>query len=260
MGMMHLKVSFVSQRHWHGKRPVKDREVRSGALSRLGKKNMLATIQSQSSEKATDNQSAASGKGKVYGSHSGSTQTMVIFETDFEGKIGGTTLVKLSNVLNKHEAKIPGMADVKQRKREYTSKKLEITEMYRQKYGDKPDGKQADEIQNAIAAYGFEYYSNQIVVTITSDEEFEGSEAMVDKDQNVLGYILTVRSKSVFTWTRPSYDEAYSYVKLSEQERLIKRVVKSMGLRMEYVPGEGTKPGEFRVIGSNGGKPANNYS
>lgn len=258
---MELKVEYVSQRHHHGKSAVKRQRIRSAALGKLAKEQLLERIKSgdaraKVTEASAEVQKAAGAK--VYGSHDGSTQVHTLLSGEFEGKVTGDLLTKLENIVNRHEIKALSSFDVKQAKRAYKAAKASLEAEYRTRYGDELSEQQADALQNAIAKHGFDYYANQIVIKIYSDEQF-GSASYSERDGR---WVYTVHTKTVFTQIRPSFEEADSYKKLAETTtNLVNVTAATMGLRMRWVASpDSTAQGHYEIIRNGMVASANAYT
>lgn len=94
-----------------------------------------------------------------------------------------------NNILNVQQL------NMKEIKDKYASHKADVNRTFREQHGDTLSGELDAMRQNALAKGSTRYFRSQVIVEVTSEQEFDGAE--FDEDRNL--YVFLVRSKAVYT-------------------------------------------------------------
>lgn len=143
--------------------------------------------------------------------------------TIFKGKVDTSDLTSVDEAVNYVQVftsrfeSLPSN-DVYEKKHAYSKFKNSKVKEYSQKYGETLSEAKTDALLEELSAQSFDYVQSQMVIIITSDEEFEGSHKKGDL------YVRTLKTKRIYRMNGVGITSAEIAQISSLEDMKIKRV------------------------------------
>lgn len=227
-----VEVKLYSEYRHHGSHGAKPRVVKSAAASKA--RAILGSHREDSTSKAEPSTAEAvkvkeRHEAKPYGTHGGNVHVETLLTRDLsDTNKADAVLVYLDNITSRFEA----MASfpLAEAKSQYSSFKDEVLGRFQAKLGDDLSAETSTKILNELKVGSFDYTQHQIVITIASDEQFDGSHFIEEKGV----YIRELRTKRIYTQGRSLFS--------AEKREVLKKVSKEdLKLTTSYNLGKGAR-------------------
>lgn len=194
--MITIEVKLVSQYRHHGSAGPKPTRVRSRASAKLTAMLLQDRAQRMSTNANDKVQSGDSGikkDPKPYGSHGGNIQVDLLKR----GEINDDNVTEYNRYVQNVTAYLESLQsfDLKAAKFKYRVYKDNVVMKYYDQFGEDLSEVQTTNMLTELAQEAFLYTSHQIVITLSSEEYFEGS-SLNTKDKR---YYATIKSKMVYS-------------------------------------------------------------
>lgn len=200
-------IDLVSDRHHHGSRGAKARNLRSGVAGKFRaiKSNPIETEASAESVKdKKENGSTEDPKDlfkynpKVYGSHNGNTHVDRFYDKTYDSI--SEAITSCDAVVANSSAKLESLpsVDIRAMKKTYADHKQVTLRSYQETNGSSISPEKLPVISNKLAEKSFDYCSHQIRVTVVSKSYFVGSKSYQKADGSFV-YQAAYLSKTYYT-------------------------------------------------------------
>lgn len=230
MTSIKFEARLVTQYHHHGQKRPKTGRYKGKAASKLGAvAERIAAIEaakmgcSTSTLEVNSDRETSPGESdkedkvlKPYGTEGISTHVQILISNEVDGidpkdvEYAERLLVAFQNVKS---------IDLAGRKYEYRTRKSKILQEYNRKYGSTISPAIQQRLEDECYKLSFDYYASQIVVTLSSDEQFHESARKRGEK-----WYLTIRSKMVYTENLLSKEKRDTLVSLSSSKPRVPRV------------------------------------
>lgn len=240
--MYRIAVRLYSEYRHHGSHGPKRHVVKSAAASKaraiLGNRRKDSTNQAgPGTAEVTEKESKR--EAKAYGTHAGNVHVETLLTRDVsDPDKADKVLVYLDNMTSKFEAMSSfALAEAKSK---YSSWKDEVLQRYQAKAGDTVSEETASRILNELASKSFDYTQHQIVITIESDTQFEGSHFIEEKGL----FVRELRTKRIYTAGKSLFspEKREALKKTSKEELQLTTTARlGKGARIEVNPKTGLR-------------------
>lgn len=204
--MLKIVVKLVSSYRHHGSAGPKPTKIRSTAASKLsallnkekqpesGSSNFVLSDQENDQRKERK-------QPKEYGSHQGNLQVKILKEIEITSDNQSQITNYITNLTSNFESR--NSWDLRTAKHNYKTFKDEVLKEYADKYGNQLSETVTTNLLKKLASKAFVYTSHQIVITLESDKQIEGSRISEDGH-----FYLTIKSKMIYSSGKQLFNSA----------------------------------------------------
>lgn len=235
-------VRLYSEFRHHGSHGPKTHVVKSAAASKAraiigSRRSKTTTGELPSTPEVTG--SIHNRTAKAYGTHNGNVHVETIITRDIsDPDKADSILMYLDNLTSKFESM--SSFPLAEAKSKYSSFKDEVLQRYQATAGSTLSEETSSQVLKELASKSFDYTQHQIVITIESDTQFEGSR--FNKERSC--YVRELRTKRIYTAGKSLFTpEKREILKKASKEELQLTVTARLGkgARIEVNPKTGLR-------------------
>lgn len=198
--MRQIEIKLYSEyRHYgsHGPKPHKVKATVASKARSVLQLNRNKSASNGSSNGPEEPKDQGKRQAKAYGTHAGNVHVQTLYSGELTESNSQSILTYLDNVTSRFEGITSW--DLQQAKHSYSTFKDAKIKEYEAQYGTELSERTATSLLQELSQRAFDYTQHQIVVTIISDEQFDGSSKDADSEGM---YRRELRSKRIYTQGR----------------------------------------------------------